>query len=125
MPRLASPMQESMASFNEENRVLGLPEVYMGIDLHAGTVVAGNIGSADRLKYGVVGPAVSLAARIQAVTAADQVLLSDAVLTQVASAVTVRTVGAVPLKGIVGPVILHELVGVVGQPVGGTESLPR
>ena len=37
----------------------------MGIAVHSGRVVAGNIGSQDRMKYGVVGPAVNLAGRIE------------------------------------------------------------
>jgi adenylate cyclase len=47
----------------------------MGIGLHLGPVVAGNIGSPDRVKYGVVGPAVKLTARIQALTGGGEVLL--------------------------------------------------
>jgi adenylate cyclase len=61
--RCARAMQDALAEFNTESRRRGLPEHSMGIGLHVGSVVAGNIGSAERVKYGVVGPAVNLVAR--------------------------------------------------------------
>ena len=44
-----------MALVNADNRRDGLPEVEMGIGIHTGEVVVGNIGSDKRAKYGVVG----------------------------------------------------------------------
>ena len=55
----------------------------MGIAVHSGAVVAGNIGSQDRMKYGVVGPPVNLAGRIESLTIGAQILLSDATLARV------------------------------------------
>src|SRR5262249_59550840 len=78
--RCAQAMQEALATLNAENRALGLPELSMGIAVHSGVVVAGNIGSPDRVKYGVVGPAVNMAARLQAVAEGGEVVVSDAVL---------------------------------------------
>ena len=50
----ATAMQLAMEEVNE--RTGGrLPEVEMGIGLHTGQVVLGNIGSPERMKYGVVG----------------------------------------------------------------------
>jgi adenylate cyclase len=78
--RCAWAMQEALAAFNLDSRSHGLPELSMGIGLHLGPVVAGNIGSPDRVKYGVVGPAVNLTTCIQALTSGGEVLLSDALL---------------------------------------------
>ncbi|HXH83763.1 MAG TPA: adenylate/guanylate cyclase domain-containing protein, partial [Candidatus Tectomicrobia bacterium] len=77
--RCAVAMQRTLAELNEEHRRLGLPELAMGIGIHAGKVVAGNIGSEEHVKYGVVGPAVNAAARIQALCAGGEVLVSEAV----------------------------------------------
>src|SRR5262249_45099867 len=49
----AIAMQQAMTSVNEQNRRAGLPEVEMGIGVHTGDVVVGNIGSHKRTKYGV------------------------------------------------------------------------
>jgi len=66
--RCAWAMQRAMAASNHESRAAGLPELTMGIGLHVGRVVAGNIAGPDRVKYGVVGPPINLAARIESLT---------------------------------------------------------
>jgi adenylate cyclase len=113
--RCAWAMQRTMTAFNVESRGLGLPELTMGIGLHAGRVVAGNIGSADRVKYGVVGPPVNLAARIESLTVGPQVLLSREMVERVGSIVRVGPPHAETLKGIAEPVVVHELLGIVGE----------
>jgi class 3 adenylate cyclase len=50
----------------------------MGIGLHTGQVVLGNIGSPERMKYGVVGRHVNLTSRIQSFTTGGQILITDA-----------------------------------------------
>src|SRR5262249_56509870 len=70
-------MQIAMEEVNKENSKEDLPEVEMGIGLHTGQVVLGNIGSAERMKYGVVGSNVNLTSRIQACTTGGQILVSE------------------------------------------------
>ena len=64
----AVAMQLAMAGINEQNRQEDLPEIEMGIGVHTGQVVVGNIGSPERMKYGVVGSHVNLTSRIQSFT---------------------------------------------------------
>ncbi len=71
-------MQLAMASVNEQNRHEGLPDVEMGIGVHTGEVVVGNIGSPKRMKYGVVGSDVDLTFHIQSYTIGGQILISEA-----------------------------------------------
>ena len=73
----AMAMQLAMASVNAQNRDEGLPEVEMGIGMHTGEVVVGNIGSHKRTKYGVVGSPVNLTSRIESYTIGGQVLISE------------------------------------------------
>ena len=68
----AVEMQLTMASINEANARDGLPELEMGIGLHTGQVVAGNIGAPERMQYGVIGSHVNLTQRIQACTSGGQ-----------------------------------------------------
>jgi adenylate cyclase len=75
--RCALEMQEDMAGFIKENIAVGLPEVTMGIGIHTGEVIVGNIGTESRAKYGIVGSDVNLTDRIQATASAGKVVVSE------------------------------------------------
>ena len=108
--RCALAMQAAMADLNAENVALGLPVLSMGIGIHTGVVVAGNIGSKEHVKYGVVGPAVNLAARIQGLAQGGQVLLSNAALARVRGAVRVGPPVRARVKGASEPVVVQALL---------------
>ncbi|MBI3708863.1 MAG: adenylate/guanylate cyclase domain-containing protein [Proteobacteria bacterium] len=57
---------KSVAQLNEKRSAKGLPTTRFDLALHIGEVYYGNIGSADRLDFTVVGPAVNELARIEA-----------------------------------------------------------
>ena len=69
----ALEMQRAMPRVNAWNAEHGLPELEMGIGINTGEVVAGNIGSRKRAKYGVVGSNVNLAGRIEGYTIGGQI----------------------------------------------------
>ena len=58
---------------------LGEPPLEIVIALHVGTAIYGNIGAADRLDFTVIGPAVNLVSRIEAVAKAlnQPIVVSD------------------------------------------------
>jgi adenylate cyclase len=115
--RCAYAMQAALRDFNVESRRRGLPELSMGIGLHVGSVVAGNIGSTDRVKYGVVGPAVNLVARIQALTLGGDILLSDAMRSLVEGRVTLDAGRPERFKGAREPMMVYRLLGISEEPV--------
>jgi adenylate cyclase len=78
--RCALEMQKAMEEVNEHNFQKGWPEIEMGIALHTGEAVVGNIGSTKRSKYGVVGQPVNLTARIESFTVGGQVLVSPTLI---------------------------------------------
>ncbi len=75
--RCALAMQQAMADINAANREDDLPEVAMGIALNTGTVIAGNIGSERRSKYGFVGHAMNVTSRIEDVARRGEILLAE------------------------------------------------
>jgi class 3 adenylate cyclase len=120
--RCARAMQRDMHLVNAENRAAGLPDLAMGIAVHAGPVVAGNIGSPDRVKYGVVGAAVNLASRIQALAAGGEVIVSEAALKRLGPIARVGPARYVRVKGIADPVAVHELIGFADSSAAGEHT---
>ncbi len=112
----AVEMQLAMDAVNQTIESWNLAPLEMGIGIHTGEVIVGNIGSEQRAKYGVVGSPVNLTYRIESVTVGGQVLISDEVL----QAVNERCNGGIETinqqtimpKGITRPVVVHEVVGV-------------
>jgi adenylate cyclase len=111
----AVEMQLAMAEVNAENRRDGLPEVEMGIGIHTGEVVVGNIGSAKRAKYGVVGRTINLTSRIESCTVGSQILVSEVTHREVGALKTVDEKMQVIAKGIETPLTLYDVRG-VGDP---------
>ena len=107
----AVAMQLAMAAVNEQNRQDGLPDVEMGIGVHTGQVVVGNIGSPERMKYGVVGSHVNLTSRIQSFTTGGQILISEATRQDVGPLVKIGKQMEVKAKGFEQPIPLSEVRG--------------
>jgi class 3 adenylate cyclase len=111
-------MQLAVAALNERNRALGLPRIEMGVALHTGEVVVGNIGSEKRAKYGVVGAPVNHAGRIESFTVGGQILISEATLREAGPEVRVGERFSIDAKGAREPIVVHDLVGIGGpEPV--------
>jgi adenylate cyclase len=66
--RAALEMRRRLAAWNAARTRAGRVPLRNGIGIHTGTVLAGNIGSADRLSYALVGDSVNLASRLQGLT---------------------------------------------------------
>ena len=96
----ALAMQLRLDAINAPNRQAGLPDVEMGIGIHTGEVVVGNIGSQQRTKYGVVGSAVNLTGRIESYTTGGQVLISPTTYAETAAILTVSDQLSVVPKGV-------------------------
>jgi class 3 adenylate cyclase len=73
-------MQAAMDDINTQNKADGLPEIEMAIALNTGEVVAGNIGSERRSKYGFVGHEVNVTSRIEDAALPKEILISERTL---------------------------------------------
>ena len=107
----ALKMQKGMNQVNEYNRQMGWPDIEMGIALHTGEVVVGNIGSVKRSKYGVVGGAVNLTARIESFTVGGQMLVSPSLVQSAGPGLILGDKIEVHAKGMRKALMCRELLG--------------
>jgi class 3 adenylate cyclase len=92
------------------------PSLEMGIGLHAGEVVVGNIGSESRAKYGIVGAAVNLTHRIQGQAKGGEVVVSEAVWRHTGQFLAAQREFQTRLKGIQEPVTLYVVADLIALP---------
>jgi hypothetical protein len=109
--RCALEMQRAMGGINDYNLERGWPEIEMGIALHTGEVVVGNIGSTRRSKYAVVGQTVNLTARIESFTVGGQVLVSPGLIRAANPGLVLGDSIEVHAKGMSEALQCSELVG--------------
>jgi predicted ATPase/class 3 adenylate cyclase len=107
----ALAMQTAMrASTEEVRRTRGL-ELRMRVGLNSGAVVVRAIGNDLHMDYSAVGETTHLAARLEQLAAPGSSRLTAATLRLVEGLVQVTALGPVPVKGLVEPVEVFELVG--------------
>ena len=110
----ALAMQLAMSDVNTTLRAQGLPALEMGIGVHTGEVVVGNIGSQKRAKYGVVGSHVNMASRIETYTVGGQVLISESTCAEVGEQLRTRRSFKVLPKGAREALTIYDVVGITG-----------
>ncbi len=117
-PRQAVACAIAMMRALDELKQSGDPRVAgleMGIGVHTGSAVVGNVGSHHRAVYGAMGFDVNLAARIEACTVGGQVLVSDATAAAMGDDLATTGTAQFSVKGAAEPLVLFEVEGIEGD----------
>ncbi|MBM4050222.1 MAG: adenylate/guanylate cyclase domain-containing protein, partial [Planctomycetes bacterium] len=105
--RCGLAIQEAIGKLNQTRAPRGAVQLHMGIGINTGEMLAGQVGSRQRLEYTVIGREVNKAQRIQTVAGPGEVLLSDRTLERVKPLVQAEDAGVVSLKGLTEPVPVY------------------
>jgi len=106
----------ALTPLNAELDVMKLPRIAIRIGLHTGTVLTGNIGSLTKMKFGCMGDAVNLAARLESLCKMYKVsvVCSGEMHSRLdKDSFFCRKLDVVRVKGKTVPTELYEVIGVV------------
>ena len=107
----ALDMRVGLAEFNAEQQSRGGPPLKIGIGLHSGWLVAGNMGSPERMEFTVIGDAVNVASRLQSLTKSlgTDILISAEIYQSIGKDVETREMPAAEVQGKEYPIKIYSL----------------
>jgi len=106
-------MRSRLVLLNQNLEKKGFSPFQHGIGIHTGAVLAGNIGSNDRISYALVGDTVNLASRIGGLTKkfSSDIILSQTTHDLLTGAFLTEQLPSVTVKGKKEGVMIYKLLG--------------
>ncbi len=113
--RAAIEIQQNLKAWSAERAAAGLPGFAARVALNSGPVVVGDVGSARRVDYTVLGNTVNVAARLESgVALPGDVVLGPETHRLLAGAVATEPLGQFQLKGLQRKILAHRVVAPAG-----------
>jgi len=109
----AVDIQRRITAWNRARRAEGLPVLDLRVAINSGPVVVGDVGSARRVDYTVLGNTVNVAARLeQAVAEPGQIVIGAETERLVGRRVRTEPLGEVALKGLEDRVMVYRVLDI-------------
>jgi class 3 adenylate cyclase/tetratricopeptide (TPR) repeat protein len=109
--RAGLEMQRELERFNHDQESKGGLSLKMGIGINYGEVVAGHLGSRDRLEWTVIGDTVNLAQRAESLAKHGQVLVTPTAFARTNARFDAVQLDPVAVKGKEKPVAFFNVTG--------------
>ncbi len=106
--RMAVEMQKKVSELKHEWLQYGY-ELGIGIGINTGYMTVGNIGSDIHMDYTVIGNQVNVAARLESLAKAGQILVSQRTFSRVSDLVEAEKIGEIKVKGIHRPIVTYNI----------------
>lgn len=110
--RAAVAMQRETAKLVRQRSQEGKRAFSIGIGINTGDVILGNIGCDNRMDFTVIGDAVNVAARLQAMAKGGQVIIGDTTRQHLDASIRVHPCGEVTLRNKTRPVGIFKVTGI-------------
>jgi class 3 adenylate cyclase len=109
--RAAIDMIRKLESLNALRKHRRLPPLRIGIGVHTGDVIMGDIGSGRRMDFTAVGETVDTASRLEqyARTAAGRIIVSETTRARLGNEFSVQLLGKATLKGKAQPLKVYAV----------------
>ena len=105
-------MIKRLDQVNHDLRDILAERLTVGIGLNYGPVIAGNLGSADRLTYAITGDAVNTAKRIESLTSnlTDAILINESIYEKTKDLISAKPWGEVSVKGKEKKIMVYQVL---------------
>ncbi len=124
--RCALVMQRAMTRLNAQWKERGMPTGNMRVGICTGPLMAGSLGSADRMEYTVLGDTVNTASRLESLdkdsagqesaNGCCRILIGESTYKLLDDQFHASLVGTLPLKGKIEKVTIYQVVPEAGAP---------
>jgi adenylate cyclase len=114
----ALAMRRSLAEFNEDRGGPRKPIIKIGVGINTGEVIAGQIGSTERMEYTCIGDAVNLGSRIESLNKPfhTDILISEHSFEKVRGIYRVEAMKRILVKGKEKPQLVYAVIGRMDDP---------
>ena len=109
--RAAIEIQERLGAWNAQRVAEGLPGFKARVALNSGPVVVGDIGSARRVDYTVLGNTVNVASRLEGIAPPDEIVIGPETHRLLGGAIPTVPLGELQLKGLQQKIQAYRVVG--------------